>query len=214
MVFPRNRNEVWKMDPRGKGSLEVVGNVPGPNFHYSMPATMFDKNKVLIITGTRQASVVDISDPDKPISQRTGALREPRYWVNSVALPNGEVLVVGGASESQKEEHAVKYAEIWNPETGQWRIGAMASKSRLYHSAAILLPDATVLVGGGGTSSFLLLLVPFLTVFSLALQDLRDQSSIRMRKSTSPLISSTKMANVPLVQSSPVSARIRSLVQI
>lgn len=34
--------------------------------------------------------------------------------------------------------------------TGQWRVAATAEKSRLYHSAALLLPDATVLVGGGG----------------------------------------------------------------
>ena len=60
------------------------------------------------------------------------------------------MLVVGGASILQNLEHAVKYAEIWNPKTGKWRIGATAEKSRLYHSAALLLPDATVLVGGGG----------------------------------------------------------------
>ena len=41
---------------------------------------------------------------------------------------------------------------IWNPATGKWAKGAatQSGKARLYHSSAILLPDATVLVGGGG----------------------------------------------------------------
>ena len=42
-------------------------------------------------------------------------------------------------------------ALIWNPTTDSWTEGAQGSgRSRLYHSTAILLPDATVLVGGGG----------------------------------------------------------------
>ncbi len=39
---------------------------------------------------------------------------------------------------------------MWNPDTGVWTRGASAVKARLYHSTALLLPDATVLVGGGG----------------------------------------------------------------
>ena len=41
-------------------------------------------------------------------------------------------------------------AEIWNPATGTWTQGAAGTNARLYHSFALLLPDATVLVGGGG----------------------------------------------------------------
>ena len=41
-------------------------------------------------------------------------------------------------------------AEIWNPSTGPWTVGARGSSARLYHSTALLLPDASVLVAGGG----------------------------------------------------------------
>ena len=41
-------------------------------------------------------------------------------------------------------------AEIWNPATGQWTVGPSGSRARLYHSGALLLPDASVLVTGGG----------------------------------------------------------------
>jgi hypothetical protein len=110
---------------------------------------MYDRGKVLVIQGYQNASVINIRNGINPTSQPTGSLREPRYWANTVALPNGEILMVGGASVLQLEEYAVKYAEIWSPLTGQWRVAASAEKSRLYHSTALLLPDATVLVGGG-----------------------------------------------------------------
>lgn len=150
LLFPAQRNEIWKLDHRGDGSLTQVATVPGLAFMKEAPACMFDRNKILAIQGMQDACVLDINNPDAPTYEKTGSLRERRIWATSVALPNGEVLVVGGASVSQELDAAVKYAEIWNPTTGQWRVGAEAAKARLYHSAAMLLPDATVLVGGGG----------------------------------------------------------------
>ena len=151
MVFPRGTNQVWKLDPRGNGTLDLVGTFPDMlKFDKAAPSAMYDNHKVLLIRGVQNASIVDIRNPNKPVSQVTGSLREPRHWANTIALPNGEVLLVGGASILQKEDTAIKYVEIWSPTTGRWRTGASAAKSRLYHSAAILLPDATVLVGGGG----------------------------------------------------------------
>ena len=41
-------------------------------------------------------------------------------------------------------------AEIWNPTTGQWLVGPPQAQARLYHSTAVLMPDASVLVAGGG----------------------------------------------------------------
>lgn len=150
IVFVNNRNEIWKLDPRGEGSIQVVGTVPGRQFNYRAPACMFDRNKILAIQDVQDASVIDITNPNAPTVQATGSLREKRYWSDTVALPNGEVLIVGGASVIQSEQDAVKYVEIWNPTTGEWRVGGAGAKSRLYHSTALLLPDATVLVAGGG----------------------------------------------------------------
>ena len=45
------------------------------------------------------------------------------------------------------------YAEIWDPQSGKWTRGAEGSRARLYHSVALLLPDASVLVAGGGASN-------------------------------------------------------------
>ena len=92
---------------------------------------MFDRHKILAIQGVQEAVVLDISNPNAPTFEKTGQLREKRFWANSVSLPNGEVLVVvGGSSVSQQlDTAAIKYAEIWNPTTCQWRVAANTVKA-------------------------------------------------------------------------------------
>jgi hypothetical protein len=148
--FRHDTNEIWTLDSGGIGLLKRVGTVPGLPFRKQSPSVMFERNKVLIMQDFQHASVVDLSNPDNFTSVATGSTREKRIWANAVALPNGEVLMVGGASVIQSLPSAVRYGEIWNPVTGVWRMVGAGEKSRLYHSAALLLPDATVLVGGGG----------------------------------------------------------------
>ena len=56
----------------------------------------------------------------------------------------------GGSAVENQLNGVSNVAEIWNPATGTWTQGATGTHARLYHSFALLLPDATVLVGGGG----------------------------------------------------------------
>src|SRR5262249_40010343 len=65
--------------------------------------------------------------------------------------PDGRVMVSGG-SQVDNQLTGVNYTvAIWDPSTGVWTsTGANAAVPRLYHSTAILLPDATVLSLGGG----------------------------------------------------------------
>src|SRR4029434_2822510 len=41
-------------------------------------------------------------------------------------------------------------AELWNASTESWTTMAAEHDPRMYHSTAILLPDARVLIAGGG----------------------------------------------------------------
>ena len=65
-------------------------------------------------------------------------------------LADGQVLVTGGSRIYNTLTDVNNSAEIWNPNTGLWHRGADGDRARLYHSTALLLPDASVLVAGGG----------------------------------------------------------------
>lgn len=74
-------------------------------------------------------------------------LNQPRtVQVNSVLLPDGRVLVVGGVTTGP-DGGAAEIFDPANPTAGWKMCGAMQYK-RGYHSVAILLPDGSVVVGG------------------------------------------------------------------
>ncbi len=148
-IVTKGTKALWSLDPSGSGSLRQVGTYPGSSTSNATPAVMFDVGRILITTEAGTASVIDINGRTPKITP-TDALDSYRGWSDATVLADGQVLVTGGASERQKLERAVYSTELWNPETGKWRTGASAKKARLYHSTAILLPDATVLTAGGG----------------------------------------------------------------
>ena len=85
--------------------------------------------------------------------------RRPRRWPTpgpttpSPCWPTGKVLAVGGAANSNQQQHittGVLATEIWNPATQTWSTGASMAAARNYHSTAVLMPDGPVLVAGGG----------------------------------------------------------------
>ena len=75
-----------------------------------------------------------------------------RTFVNSVVLPNGEVLVVGGQTQPApfSDSYSVLAAELWNPKLETFITLPPMQKPRNYHSIALLLQDGRVLVGGSG----------------------------------------------------------------
>ena len=148
-IVTKGDRGMWMLDTAGRGSVRRVGTYPGPSTNNTTPAAMFDEGRILITRGGGRAAVIDITGARPKVSE-TGALRSYRAWSDATVLADGQVLVTGGASRYQQLGAATNHAEIWNPTTGRWRKGASARKARLYHSTAILLPDATVLTAGGG----------------------------------------------------------------
>jgi hypothetical protein len=86
------------------------------------------------------------------------AMPHPRVMPDAVLLPDGKVLVVNGAARGYAggsaatgpavEWDAVMHADLYDPVANSWKTLAVAGCERLYHSSALLLPDATVLVAG------------------------------------------------------------------
>lgn len=77
-----------------------------------------------------------------------------RTQINATLLANGQVLVTGGSNgtgfNAPPTGDAVLSAELWDPATEQWKTLARMGHHRLYHSTALLLPDARVLSVGSG----------------------------------------------------------------
>jgi hypothetical protein len=85
-----------------------------------------------------------------PAWQALPNLNVPRDKVTSVLLPDGRVFVAGGI-ETMPDGGPV---EIFDPTPG-FLLGPNMKHIRGYHSAAILLPDGSIVKGGdpnGGTT--------------------------------------------------------------
>jgi len=118
-------------------------------------AVMYAPGKVMIAGGaippTDTAEVIDINAAS-PAWRFTASMNHPRRHVTGTVLPDGKVLITGGTSGTgfNDETHAVFSAELWDPATEKWTELSSMTILRVYHSVALLMPDARVLVGGGG----------------------------------------------------------------
>jgi len=117
-------------------------------------AVMYDVGRVLYAGGGRTTNTAETIDLNSatPTWKWTGSMAYPRRHLNTTVLPTGEVLVTSGTAGTVFNDltRIVRAAEMWNPTTGVWTTLASATTPRAYHSTAILLPDARVLVSGGG----------------------------------------------------------------
>ena len=120
---------------------------------------IYDAFKLIMVGGgvnppLKKTEIINLA-ATTPKWTRTGDMSFARRHCNGVLLPDGTVLAVGGTSGDGNNNAAgrVLIAERWNPATGIWTKLASMSVPRLYHSTAILLPDARVLVAGGGRGS-------------------------------------------------------------
>ena len=79
-----------------------------------------------------------------------GQMSEPRAAHTATLLPDGRVLVVGGARDGITP---LASAEIFSPRDGGWRPGGAIRDARWGHTA-LLMDDGTVqIVGGFGFSA-------------------------------------------------------------
>ncbi len=148
------------IDASGAGSVRDA-NVSTDSTTYSQgPSVYYQKGK-LLVTGSMQGSwgapsttrsyTVDLNGATPEI-QQTSPMVFARKFHNSVVLPTGRVLVIGGNTSAQEfsDSGTVYAAEMWDPASGAWAEMASMNVPRNYHSIALLLPDARVLSAGGG----------------------------------------------------------------
>jgi Galactose oxidase, central domain len=119
-------------------------------------ATLLANGKVLVagglislnFAGVSVASTAELYDPATGTFTPTGNLTADREEHTATLLPDGRVLIVGGASASQG---TLASAEIYDPATGSFTATDSMTTPRSAQTAT-LLPDGTVLVAGGNTA--------------------------------------------------------------
>jgi hypothetical protein len=153
-VFGFDMNgQMYFVTTRGSGSIMPAGQIDPGLLGLPSTAVMYRPENVLLISGiNNRAATVDIAGP-APVVTPTGSLSSTRAWGSATVLADGRVLMTGGSAEPDELVGVNNSAEIWDPTTGQWSMGALGVRPRLYHSFALLLPDASVLVGGGGANN-------------------------------------------------------------
>ena len=143
-----------------------------------MPITSQGRDRVLEIGGfpyggtgnALAAKRVDAIEPEAPNAawQAIGSQSVGRSMANTVLLPDGSLVSVGGAAGHRYFDAANQYGEVadrwagdddatrlalrrvelYNPTTNQWTVGPAQQYQRTYHSVALLLPDGSVMSAG------------------------------------------------------------------
>ncbi len=151
-VFGYDTNgNMFFINTSGTGTLSAVGQFASANAGWTSGAVMFDIGKIAQMGGNSNGlAIIDINGP-QPVVTISQSMASRRQWVSATVIADGKVVATGGSQNDNQMTGVAYSADIWDPDTGTWHFGpAVAVKARLYHSAALLLPDASVLVSGGG----------------------------------------------------------------
>jgi N-acetylneuraminic acid mutarotase len=128
---------------------------PGHNLHVARmlaPAVSLTDGRVFLTGGFGYAGMLastEIYEPTRGNWVTAAPLVSPRFGQTATLLPNGQVLVAGGANLTAQY---LATAEVYNPPTNSWTVVAPMDEARAFGTAT-LLPDGQVLVAGGRNDS-------------------------------------------------------------
>jgi hypothetical protein len=142
--------QIWTLDvaatkygaSRGYGTSVLLPLTPENNYD----------PRVMIFGGASPAtSTTEIIDlgASTPIWQSGRNMTQPRIEMNATILPNGKVLATGGSLNDEDTTTASLNADLYDPTSNSFSSAGANAYARLYHSVALLLPDATVWLAGG-----------------------------------------------------------------
>lgn len=155
----------WFFNP-AVDQFEDVSFATQPGFdHFEGTSVLYntEAGKVMVIGGRtgmngvslKQTDIFDISSQNWSAGP---SMTYKRQYHNTTLLPDGKILATGGqrcdgaTPNFDCTDGAANIPEIWSPSTNAWaELAENPTRTpRIYHSVALLLPDARVLIGGGG----------------------------------------------------------------
>ncbi|MEM7081249.1 MAG: NPCBM/NEW2 domain-containing protein [Pseudomonadota bacterium] len=160
-VFHGGPTPTWhEFDPYGSGGVTDLGQPTGTRTRMFGNVTTYDVGKVILVGGydrttnpavTNDVYLVDLNGP-APVVTNAAPINTGRANSNTVMLPTGDVLVVGGNTDGRlfNDDASVFAAELYKPDLDEWEVLASMTVPRNYHSIGLLLRDGRVLAAGGG----------------------------------------------------------------
>jgi hypothetical protein len=146
------QNGVWS----GTIATSSTNRSYGTSILLPLQNTTSERGKILLVGGSPTSSdpavtrveVLDFNSGSStsPVVRTVSSLRHGRRFLLPVMLPDGKVVVFGGAA--QRNTNPVFAPEMFDPATETWTTLASASVPRVYHGVALLLPDGRVWTAG------------------------------------------------------------------
>ena len=156
-------SEMHWVRTRGQGSIKSAGLRGDDAYSINGNIVMYDAGKLLKLGGApayekgRANDAVYSIDFSKGPNVQVEVVRQrsmafARVFVNSVVLPTGDVVVIGGQNVGElfSDYRGVYIPEIWRAKSRTFARLAPITIPRTYHSVATLMVDGRVWVGGGG----------------------------------------------------------------
>jgi len=130
---------------RSYGSVVLLPLLPETNYQ-PVILTMGGMGSSVVATNTTE--LLDMSNTF-PMWVAGPAMSRQRVEMNAVLLPTGKVLAIGGSANDEDVTTESLTADLYDPKTNSFSSAAPNVFAHLYHSTAVLLPDATVVLSGG-----------------------------------------------------------------
>ncbi len=118
------------------------------------PANNYDPRVIIMGGGNPATATTEVIDlgASNPTWSAGPSMSQARVEMNAVILPTGKILALGGSVNDEDPNTASLNADLYDPVSDSFSSAGANSFPRLYHSVALLLPDATVWVAGGNPS--------------------------------------------------------------
>jgi hypothetical protein len=163
---PNKFNYLW--NPIKNEWLKLVTNIGG-NWSLDTTALMLPilppynlKTITIMSLPEKKYYLINpLENNPKWIEKTNRIISETRIFGNTVVLPDGNIMLVGGVKDWVKRDKddkiidsginqndGVQEVEFYDIKKQNWFVGQSLKKVRNYHSNAILLPDGRVLING------------------------------------------------------------------
>ena len=143
----------------GNGSVMAAGGRGDDVYSQNGSAAMYGIGRILKTGGAPAYENAAATTSSYMISlgaeasvRKLAPMAFPRAFHNSVVLPNGQVLVIGGQGYAVPftDDWSVLEPELWDPASRRFTRMPPMSVPRNYHGVALLMADGRVVVSGSG----------------------------------------------------------------